>query len=142
MCPFHGNCPRKENVVLEVNVLVKIGLKIRQRLVQRLIGDACVARSRIAVAGFAHGTQCVPGRVVLVFHHGHWILYAAKRCWQNRLLLDNGRLHSCYVGKQNPLFFHHVCSQLRDQALKAGADLSQFGMLLLMNLASLLQQRN
>jgi hypothetical protein len=33
---FHRNRPRKQNVVFQVNVLVKIGFKIRERLVQRL----------------------------------------------------------------------------------------------------------
>src|SRR5579859_8172851 len=37
---FHCDCTRKQNVVLQVNVLVKIGFKVRQRLVEGLITDA------------------------------------------------------------------------------------------------------
>src|SRR5208337_4179642 len=130
LCLFHHNRPRKENVVLQVNVLVKIGFKVRQRLVERLVADASVGRSRITTAGLAHSTQCVPSGVVLVFHHGHGVLHAAKRWWQNRFLLDDGLFHPHYVDRKNPLFFHHVCRQFLDQGLKACADLLQFRMVL------------
>ena len=54
----------------------------------------------------------------------------AKRWWQNWFLLDDGVLHPHDVGEQNPLFFQYVCRQFLNQALKAGANLLQFGMIL------------
>jgi len=96
---FHRNRPRKQNVVFQVNVLVKIGFKISERLVQRLVADTRIAWSGIATAGFAHGTQCVASGVVLVFHHGYRVLHAAKWWWQNGFLLDYGLLHPHDMGK-------------------------------------------
>ena len=78
---FHHNRSRKENVIFQVNVLVKISFKIRECLVQRLVADTGVVRNCITTTSFAHGTECVPNRIVFVFHHGHWVLYAAKRRW-------------------------------------------------------------
>ena len=95
-------------------MLVKIGFKIRQCLVQRLVADARIARWSIATAGFAHGAQCVARGIVLMFHHGHWVLHAAERRRQNGLLLNNGLLHPHDIGEQNLIFLHHVGCQLLD----------------------------
>jgi hypothetical protein len=66
------------NVVLHMNVVLKVGFEVSQRLVYRLIADTPVARNRITTTGFAHGAQRVPRGVVLVFHHGNWILHARQ----------------------------------------------------------------
>src|ERR1700675_3332047 len=42
---FHRYRAGEQNVVFQVNVLVKIGFKIRQRLVQRLVADTRIAWS-------------------------------------------------------------------------------------------------
>ena len=76
---FHRNRAWKQNVVLQVNVLVEIGFKIRERLVQRLVADTRIAWSRVATTGFPNRTQCVASGIVLMFHHGHWVLYATER---------------------------------------------------------------
>ena len=90
---------------------------------------------------FAHGPQCVARGIMLMFHHRHRILHAAEGRWQDGFLLDNGLLHPYDVGEQDPLFFHHVSRQFLGQALKAGADLLQFGMVLPVDGANLIEKR-
>ena len=46
---FHGDCTRKENVVFQVNMLVQVGFKALQRLIQRAIADARILRKRIVI---------------------------------------------------------------------------------------------
>ncbi len=55
---LHRNRPREQNVVFQVNVLVKIGFKIRERPVQRLVADTrvgmptrTVERETMAISG-------------------------------------------------------------------------------------------
>src|SRR5208283_6096435 len=60
ICPLstfklERNRPRKQNVVLQVDVLVQISLKFRQGLVEGLIANAGVGWNGIAITGRSKG---------------------------------------------------------------------------------------
>src|SRR5450759_1445995 len=78
---FHLDRAREQNVVFQVNVLVQIGLELRQRFVQCLVADAGVTRWRISSAGLMHHAQCITGGIVVMFHHRNWVclLYTSPK---------------------------------------------------------------
>jgi len=65
MSLFHCNRSGEEDVVLEVNVLMKVGFKVCQGFVQSLEVDAGIARGPITRVGLTHRTQRFACGVVL-----------------------------------------------------------------------------
>ena len=124
-----------------MNVLVEIGFKICQGLVQSLVADAGIAGRRISCAGLTHRAQSIARGVVFVHHHGHGILHAAERWRQNRFLLDDRLFHPHDVGEQDHFFLHHVRGEFLSESPKAGAHMLQFRMVLAVHRANLVKQR-
>src|SRR5581483_1445203 len=105
---FDRDCPRKQDIVLQMNVLMQVPFKLGQRPVKSLIADASVWRRHIARARGFHRSQRSSRRIVLMFHHRDGILHGSKGRRQQWLLGDRRIFHARNVGEQYYLFLQHV----------------------------------
>src|SRR5215831_11179451 len=90
---------RKQNVVFQMNMLVKIGFENGQGLVQGLVADTDVARRRVAVRGLAQCPQSIPCRIMFMFHHRNRILDRAERRTRNWSISFRSSFHPEDVGE-------------------------------------------
>src|SRR5262249_19764882 len=73
------DCAWKKDVVFEMDVLVQVLLKCRERFIKGLVADADVRRNSIVVRYSSQFPQYLAGGVVLHHHHADWIVNGAKR---------------------------------------------------------------
>jgi hypothetical protein len=71
---------RKQNVVFQMNMLMKIAFEDGQSFIERLVADTSVGRYRVAVGYLVHCTQGVPRCIMFALHHGNRILDRAEGC--------------------------------------------------------------
>src|SRR6266571_3311737 len=112
---------RKQDVVLQMNVLVQIGFELNQRSEQRAIGIACFDGDRIVARELSHLHECPTGALVLMLHASDGMLDAAER---HHLAVS--RFKFCDGWKQNQLLPHHVCLQLFSERGKSLAHLKKY----------------
>jgi len=139
---FHRDCPKEKDVVLKMDMLVKVALKFSERAIECLIAGARPCRRAIAVTQGPHIAQQVPGGRVLMLHHRDRVLHGAewRRCY--RFTGDHRLFEPRDVGEQDELLFSHVSRQFLRQQFELTADIVQFGMLVAMDAADLLKQRS
>ena len=141
LAPFSiATAREKQNVVFQMDMLMKIGFESGECSIQRLIADAGAGRRRVAVGFLSHRPQCIPCGIVFVLHHRNWVLHRAERRTCNRFLSRNSRLHPGNVGKENHLFLHHVRAQFLSEISEYLANFQKFGMISAVNGTDLLEK--
>ena len=115
---FNLNCTWKKKIVFQMNVLMQIGLKFSQGLIQRLVADTGVLRRGVAVADLSQFVQQISGGVVFHRHHPHRILNRAKEWRRNFLAISDRFFHSRDIREQDLLFAQHVRDQILLQMQK------------------------
>ena len=124
-----------------MDVLVQVRFEGRQRLVERLEADTGIGRRGIVIGDLAHAAQRAAGPVVLVHHHRNRIAHAAEGSWQHRFFRHHGLFHAQDEWEENHLLLHQVGSQLLGEAAEDLAQARQFGVILAVNRAHLVEQR-
>ncbi len=137
LLPFHLHGPRKENVVLEVHVLVQIALELVELAERRLVrGTRVVGRSEAAreLVDPRHG---VPGALVLHLHHADRVLHRAERGRRGRTARGRLLRQHLDVGEEDLLLLHHVLRHFLRDALEDARDLDHLGVALAVLLGDL-----
>ena len=112
------NCLGKQNVVFQMNVLMKVRFECLQRQVTRLESGAGVFRSRVVVAVFTQASQRFASRGVFQFHHVNRAFDRTEHRTRFRQS-SGGRLFQLNdVRKENVLFLHQVRRQFCAQCGK------------------------
>src|ERR1022692_266453 len=137
---FHLHRTRKENVVLQMHVLMEVPFELPQILVQSLITCACVRRSRVfrtRVANLLHQFS----RSIMLFHHG--VNRVPHRLEEGRLdrPMCTCRLLQCVDVREQDLFlFPHVHDHLSPNFGEQSLDIRNFGVIFSVLCSYLLQQ--
>ena len=109
---FKLDCSGEQDVVLEVDVLVKVLFELPQAIIERVIRGASAFRGRELLTLIADDLEEHAGAVVFLGHHGNRICNRTKAVvW---LLAPNvkGSLQFGNMWKQNEFFLCQVLSQL------------------------------
>src|SRR5580704_345935 len=122
-CSVHGKCAGKQNIVLQMNMLMKLCFEGGQRMVEGLVADARAVGGGISIGCLSDGSQDASRGIVFILHHRNRILDGAKRSRRDRLLSGDCRFHPDQEREQNHLFLHQVCAEFIGEILEEAADL-------------------
>lgn len=139
---FQIDCFRKQHIVLEMDVLMKVMLKFLRPVIEGAKARTCIVRGRKVRARFPHLSEDVTGDIVLGHHHAHGVLNRAERGHPKRAAAVSVRKCGFLdVGKQNKLFLSHVRGQVLAKSVEKRAQLDEFRMSAAVLVADLFEQQ-
>ena len=105
---FQRHGAREEDVVLQVDMLVKVGFESLQGLEQRPIANAGIAGNGVIVGNCTERTKGVSCSIMLLHHHPYRIHNRPEHRGWRRLARENALLHPEDVRKEDLLLLHQV----------------------------------
>jgi len=112
------NSSGKQNIVFQMNMLMKIGFENGECFIERLVTGTCAGRRRLPAGRLSHCPQRIPRGIVFMFHHRNWGVNRTERRNSDGFIPRYSRLHPDDVGKQDHFFLHHVRAQFLSKVLE------------------------
>src|SRR5487761_53691 len=138
---FHLHRARKEDVIFQVHMLVKVRFELPQILVQSLVTCACIRRSRVFQTSFANLLHQFSRSIVLLHHGVNRVPHRLEEGRLHRAMRNCCLLQCVDVRKQNLFLFLHVHDHLSPNFGEESPNICNFGVILSVLCFYLVQQR-
>ena len=117
----------KQDVILEVDVLVKVLFEFPQSVVERVIRGASAFRRRELLTLIADNLEQHSGAIMFLGHHGDGVGDRSEATVRLLAAIGNGPLEPGNMREQNNFFFRQMLSQLFFKARERRLDDWKFG---------------